>query len=81
MTKIAIASCCKIQIQPVQPAWSRIKAENPDLLLLLGDNVYMKQTDGKKAKRKALKAGMVCEISYAGNGGEAKTVKCSTTQS
>ncbi len=37
--------------------------------------------DGKKAKRKALKAGMVCEISYAGNGGEARTVKCSTTQS
>ena len=37
--------------------------------------------DGKKAKRKALKAGMVCEISYAGDGGEANTVKCSTTES
>ena len=37
--------------------------------------------DGKKAKRKALKAGMVCEINYAADGGEAKTVKCSATES
>ena len=41
----------------------------------------MKQTGGKLAKHKALKAGMVCEISYAGSGGEAKAVKCSATRS
>ncbi len=31
---------------------------------------------GKKAKRKKLKAGMKCKISYLGNGAEAKTVDC-----
>jgi len=36
--------------------------------------------DGKKAKRKKLKAGMVCEIVYGANGGEVKTVSCSTSQ-
>lgn len=32
--------------------------------------------DGKKAKRGALKPGMTCQVSYAGNGGEVKTVTC-----
>ena len=41
MTKIAIASCCKIQMQRDQPAWAEIESEQPDLLLLLGDNAYM----------------------------------------
>lgn len=41
MTKIAIASCCKIQMVPDQSGWKDIEDENPDLLLLLGDNVYM----------------------------------------
>lgn len=41
MTKIAIASCCKVQMQHDQPAWAAIESENPDQLLLLGDNVYM----------------------------------------
>ncbi|TDI67227.1 MAG: hypothetical protein E2O90_03190 [Alphaproteobacteria bacterium] len=36
--------------------------------------------DGKKAKRKKLKAGMMCEIVYGANGGEVKTVSCSTSQ-
>lgn len=44
MTKIAIASCCKYQMQKVQPAWAEIEAENPDLLLLLGDNAYMRNS-------------------------------------
>ena len=38
--KIAIASCAKIHKQEVQPAWAAIADEKPDLLLLLGDNVY-----------------------------------------
>lgn len=42
MTKIAIASCCKIQYVPDQPGWEEIEDERPDLLLLLGDNVYMR---------------------------------------
>ena len=41
MTKIAIASCCKIQFVPDQPGWKEIEDTSPDLLLLLGDNVYM----------------------------------------
>ncbi len=41
MTRIAIASCCKIQNVGDQPVWSEIEEHDPDLLLLLGDNVYM----------------------------------------
>jgi tripartite-type tricarboxylate transporter receptor subunit TctC len=37
--------------------------------------------NGKKAKRKKLKAGMLCEIVYGANGGEVKTVSCSASQS
>ncbi len=47
MTKIAIASCCKIRgqkSQKDQPAWQSIEEERPDLVLLLGDNVYMRQS-------------------------------------
>jgi phosphodiesterase/alkaline phosphatase D-like protein len=47
MTKIAIASCCKISGQNSvenQIAWQKIESEQPDLLLLAGDNVYMRQT-------------------------------------
>lgn len=38
--KIALASCCKGHKHRKQPAWKRIDREDPDLLLLLGDNVY-----------------------------------------
>ncbi|MDJ0739823.1 MAG: alkaline phosphatase D family protein [Gammaproteobacteria bacterium] len=38
--RIAFASCAKIQKRPRQPAWKRIEKARPDLLLLLGDNVY-----------------------------------------
>ena len=37
--------------------------------------------NGKKAKRKALKPGMNCEIAYGGNGGDVKTVDCSASNS
>jgi len=37
--------------------------------------------NGKKAKRKKLKAGMLCEIAYGSNGGEVKSVSCSASQS
>lgn len=39
--KLAIASCCKLQQVTPQPVWSEIRAEQPDALLLLGDNVYL----------------------------------------
>lgn len=48
--RIAIASCAKIQKQAVQPAWKAIEDVRPDLLLLLGDNVYQNNSkwDGKE---------------------------------
>lgn len=39
--KVAVASCCSIENRPHQPAWDDIAAARPDVLLLLGDNVYM----------------------------------------
>jgi hypothetical protein len=41
--KIAFASCCKIGRtgQGKQPIWGIIKRQKPDLLLLMGDNVYI----------------------------------------
>lgn len=39
--RIAFASCCSIQAQRKQEVWKRIQDKNPDLLILLGDNVYM----------------------------------------
>ncbi len=41
MFKLALASCSKIQDLPLQPAWADIQAQQPDALLLLGDNVYL----------------------------------------
>lgn len=41
--KIAVASCTKIIDVPDQPVWAEIQAEQPDVLLLLGDNVYLKR--------------------------------------
>lgn len=39
--KIAVASCTKIQQIEHQPVWSEILKEKPDVLLLLGDNIYL----------------------------------------
>ena len=36
---IAAASCANIQHVNPQPVWSEIRAERPDVLLLLGDNI------------------------------------------
>ena len=38
---IAAASCANIQQVNPQPVWSEIRAERPDVLLLLGDNIYL----------------------------------------
>ena len=39
--KIAVASCCKIQSTDPQPVWDLIRNETPDVLLLIGDNIYL----------------------------------------
>ena len=38
---IAAASCANIQQVNPQPVWSEIRAERPDVLRLLGDNIYL----------------------------------------
>ena len=48
--KIAFGSCTKIQNQSVQPVWRRILEEQPDHLLLLGDNVYAPSLTGNQKK-------------------------------
>ena len=39
--KIAFSSCIRYEAFPKQPEWNYIKAENPDYLFLLGDQIYM----------------------------------------
>ncbi|MGH8673026.1 MAG: alkaline phosphatase D family protein, partial [Burkholderiales bacterium] len=45
MTRIAFTSCAKIQSVASQKVWDEIAEREPDALLLLGDNVYMKRDD------------------------------------
>lgn len=40
-TKIAFASCFDAEDHPSQEVWDRIREKNPQVLLLLGDSVYM----------------------------------------
>jgi alkaline phosphatase D len=39
--KIVAASCINIRDVNPQPAWKEIRAEQPDVVLLMGDNVYL----------------------------------------
>jgi len=39
--KIAFTSCMSAQLFPGQPVWDEIAAANPDVLVLLGDSVYL----------------------------------------
>jgi phosphodiesterase/alkaline phosphatase D-like protein len=48
MTTIAFTSCAKIQAVKKQEVWDEIAKREPDALLLLGDNVYMKREDHDK---------------------------------
>ena len=42
MTKIVFTSCMDAERVPTQPVWDRIKdEERPDVLMLLGDQIYM----------------------------------------
>jgi phosphodiesterase/alkaline phosphatase D-like protein len=42
--KIAFCSCNHPLVQPSQPGWLAVTAKTPDVLLLLGDNVYLEDT-------------------------------------
>ena len=41
--KIAAASCTKLADDPDQVVWTLIRREQPDVLVLMGDNVYLKR--------------------------------------
>lgn len=41
MFRVAVTSCAKVQDVAPQPAWAEIQVTKPDLLLLLGDNIYL----------------------------------------
>ncbi len=45
LTRIAFGSCADEEAP--QPIWAAIKAENPDIFLFLGDNVYADNNRGK----------------------------------
>lgn len=45
--KLAVVSCAKLQQTNPQPVWAEIMAERPDVLLLLGDNVYLDEDHHK----------------------------------
>lgn len=47
--KLAFASCIKIQDTPLQDVWDEIRLEQPDVLLLLGDNVYLEHNSHDSA--------------------------------
>lgn len=39
--RIVFCSCSKLQSYSPQPVWDRIRAEMPDVMLMLGDNIYL----------------------------------------
>ncbi len=45
--KIAFTSCCDPWNDPIQAAWPELVKHNPDVLVLLGDNMYMDYKLGK----------------------------------
>lgn len=68
--KIAAASCCKLQHFASQPVWDEIRTEQPDALILLGDNIYLNHdfhSDPKKlaAELRSLYAQQKAEPHFA----------------
>lgn len=39
--KVIVTSCMDAERDPVQPIWEEIERRSPDVLMLLGDNIYM----------------------------------------
>ena len=52
--KIVAASCANLREVPEPPVWAEIRAERPDVLLLLGDNVYLERDDHTDAAMLAM---------------------------
>ena len=50
LTRIAFGSCARQDKE--QPIWDAILAAKPDLLILLGDNVYLDTRDAEEMKKK-----------------------------
>ncbi len=70
MMKIAFGSCSKLQDTNPQPVWDEIRAEKPDALLLLGDNIYLDHNNHTvaadlSAELKGLYAAQSAEPSFA----------------
>jgi alkaline phosphatase D len=68
--KIAAVSCVKLQQVDPQPAWQALAAEQPDVLLLLGDNIYLdhdriRTPDSLSAELKRLYAAQLAEANFA----------------
>jgi predicted phosphodiesterase len=62
--KIAFTSCCDPVNDKKQVAWTKLAEQNPDILILLGDNIYMDYGLGKDSiKLKAPKE--FCDIKFA----------------
>jgi tripartite-type tricarboxylate transporter receptor subunit TctC len=61
--------------------WLHFKNKGQDHKAKVSSSRSKVSINGKKAKRKALKPGMTCEIAYGSNGGEVKSVSCSAKQS
>lgn len=49
--KIAFTSCCDPHNDAVQTAWTYLTAQNPHVLILLGDNIYMDYGLGSNPKK------------------------------
>ncbi|MSO99610.1 MAG: hypothetical protein EXR07_00960 [Acetobacteraceae bacterium] len=68
--KLAVASCAKLQDTNPQPVWAEIQARRPDVLLLLGDNIYLSHDNhdepaGLTAELQALYAAQFAEPNFA----------------
>ena len=41
MTTLVFTSCMDAERAPIQPIWTQIRQREPDVLMLLGDQIYM----------------------------------------
>lgn len=71
--KVVAASCSNIQEVDPQPEWSEIRAERPDMLILLGDNRC--GGDYSKALRQAARAEFVKALAPVTTGAEAYRIR------
>jgi phosphodiesterase/alkaline phosphatase D-like protein len=63
--KIAFSSCNHPYVHPQQPGWLAVAAQAPDVLLLLGDNVYIEDTPQEVAVKALWPSRRLSDIDYA----------------